>query len=42
VTNKPKTGQKTSPLRTSQETWARSSIEKGHAVAEHLAKEALI
>jgi hypothetical protein len=27
-----------SPLRTSQGTWARSSIEKTHAFAEHLAK----
>jgi hypothetical protein len=28
----------TSPLRTSQETWARSNVEKAHAFAEHLAE----
>jgi hypothetical protein len=26
------------PLRTSQETWKRSNVEKAHAFAEHLAK----
>jgi hypothetical protein len=33
-----KTGKKTSPLRTSQGTWARSNVEKAHAFAEHLAE----
>jgi hypothetical protein len=29
---------KTSPLRTSQGTWARSNVEKSHGFTEHLAK----
>jgi hypothetical protein len=32
-----KTRQKTSPLRTSQETCARNNVEKVHAFSEHLA-----
>jgi hypothetical protein len=33
-----KTGRKTSPLKTSQGTWARSNNEEAHAFTEHLAE----
>jgi hypothetical protein len=35
---KPTTGQKTSPLSTSQGTWAKSYNEKTHAFTEHIAE----
>jgi hypothetical protein len=35
---KTKTGQKTSPLMTSQGTWARTNVEKAAVFPEHLAE----